>query len=92
MAEKRNAPAVLVDQIAAEGLAPGSIKFYAREGKPHGINFVCPCGCGAVGGVVFDPGRWTWNGNRERPTVTPSILQMRCGWHGYLTDGEFREC
>jgi hypothetical protein len=44
---------------------------------------------------------WQWNGNRERPTATPSLLiyqlnerGQRIGehWHGWLTDGERRSC
>lgn len=37
---------------------------------------------------------WTWNGNRDAPTLTPSILHWGEGknnpatWHGYLTDGK----
>jgi hypothetical protein len=39
---------------------------------------------------------WQWNGNRESPTVSPSIL-INCGdgkggrqelWHGWLRDGK----
>jgi hypothetical protein len=25
----------------------------------------------------------------ERPTLTPSILNHNCKWHGFLTAGEF---
>lgn len=36
---------------------------------------------------------WQWNGNKELPTLTPSILIKAYegwtdGWHGYLTDGK----
>lgn len=39
------------------------------------------------------PNAWKWNGNREAPTLTPSILVhpypgWTDGWHGYLTDGK----
>lgn len=69
--------------------------------------FGCPCGCGDLRAVDLEPGegrrpRWQWDGNRERPTLTPSILnyQMAEGtgerigehWHGFLTAGEFRSC
>ena len=30
---------------------------------------------------------WDWDGNREAPTLTPSILCKVSGWHGYLTNG-----
>jgi len=37
--------------------------------------------------------QWKWNGNKELPTLTPSILVHAYpgwtdGWHGYLTDGK----
>ena len=38
---------------------------------------------------------WRWDGNVERPTLTPSIA---CGpddartWHGHLTSGRFAAC
>jgi hypothetical protein len=37
---------------------------------------------------------WDWDGNREAPTLTPSVLQsgLPCRWHGYLTAGEWKEC
>ena len=37
---------------------------------------------------------WDWNGNKDTPTITPSILHWGDGkdkiatWHGYLTDGK----
>ena len=36
---------------------------------------------------------WNWNGNKELPTLTPSILvkevpNWNAGWHGFLTDGK----
>lgn len=36
--------------------------------------FWCPgCECGHT----IDPSRWQWNGDKEKPTVTPSILHHR---------------
>ena len=86
---------------------PGAFEFYTARGRTDaGILFMCPCGCGSMFGfaVHSDAGAptWTWDGNREAPTCTPSILiyQMeeatgqRVGehWHGFLTAGEFRSC
>jgi hypothetical protein len=36
---------------------------------------------------------WKWNGNKDLPTITPSILVKdypgwNAGWHGFLTDGK----
>ncbi len=73
----------------------GAFKFWkkdtAPDGQVDGLTFICP-GCGEVGGLNFAPGGWTWDGNRESPTCSPSILHDKavCGWHGFLTDGEFR--
>ncbi len=40
---------------------------------------------------------WSWNGNKEAPSLTPSILHWGHGrknpatWHGFLTDGKLVE-
>ena len=39
------------------------------------------------------PPIWKWNGSKEFPTLTPSILvrenkNWNPGWHGFLTDGK----
>ena len=97
---KRNAKAVLVDSLHDEVVKgkPGHFKPWREAGVEGiaGLHFWCPCGCGALLGVSFVPPRgWTWNGDLQRPTVQPSILHSSpggCGWHGYLTAGEFVEC
>lgn len=90
MSEKRNAPARLVDSII-DATVPGSFKLWTGIDN-RGMTFVCPCGCGGLGGVSFGDGRWSWNESVEAPTVSPSIHQLNCGWHGWLTDGVFLEC
>jgi hypothetical protein len=38
---------------------------------------------------------WTWAGSAEENTLSahPSLhASGACGWHGYLTDGELKEC
>lgn len=36
---------------------------------------------------------WWWNGNKEKPTLHPSIRVMgEEEWHGYLRDGIFSAC
>lgn len=86
---KRNAPAVLVDDIL-DSTAAGSFKYTGlygvEEGGPFGLQFRCPCGCGAIHGVAFDnrPAdwgsdsqrknpQWHWDGNRDKPTLAPSL-------------------
>ena len=75
-------------------------------GSTAHILFVCPNGkrCSVLLGPQFvkRPAKgkcniWAWNGNRDRPSVTPSINCVTtdedgkptggCGWHGFITDG-----
>ncbi len=40
-------------------------------------------------GIKFHDGsHWDWDGNREAPTITPSILDVVTGWHGYMRAGQ----
>lgn len=77
-------------------LAPGSWTFgYDMDNKIAAIDFVCPCGCGSVGVLPIRDGfggpRWTWDGNNETPTLTPSVQKTSgCKWHGHLVAGEWR--
>lgn len=52
--------------------------------------FFCP-GCGCAHWFIA-PGSWEWNGDYEKPTITPSILawgdSFRC--HSFVTDGKIR--
>ena len=67
------------------------------------MQFVCPCGnCNGHDSIPISMDinfanksnhRWHWNGSYHKPSLKPSILRMSgCHWHGYLTEGEFREC
>lgn len=76
-------------------------KVYKATGKasdvPEGTYFFeCP-GCGCLHSFKHPP--WYFNGDKERPTVTPSILvngnsacinptAKRC--HSFITDGKIR--
>lgn len=62
------------------------------------LKFVCPCGCRQVDTLrLYSIGdrrsndaapHWLWDGNRNAPTLSPSINRDRtCGWHGYLQAG-----
>jgi hypothetical protein len=81
------------DELETAG--PGAF-IWATHGSedPAQIIFNCP-GCGNVGGCPVVPGAhdgkpaWTFDGHRESPTLTPSIRMGCCGWHGFLTAGEF---
>lgn len=71
------------------------------------ILFVCPNGkrCAVLLGPQFvqRPAKgklniWGWNGDRNLPSITPSINCVTtdedgkptggCGWHGHITNGE----
>lgn len=95
-------PIRIVDDLfsgSQEDRQPGCAKWYVHAdstwpGKEWGLNFICPCGCGSLLGIVVaGPKAWQWNGDRINPTITPSIRHMAgCEWHGYLTDGVFKSC
>ena len=62
-----------------------------QSGKPSGVIITCPA-CGDE--HVFDS-RWTFNGDFDSPTFTPSML-ARSGrkqdrvCHSFVTDGSIR--
>lgn len=47
-----------------------------------GVSFKCP-GCGDGHAVPTGEGGWGWNGDLQRPTLTPSLLVRS----GHYTDG-----
>lgn len=64
------------------------------DGRAGGVAFDCP-GCGGDSYVPVDKefaDSWTWDGNETHPTLTPSLGQRCCGWHGYLTAGNLVAC
>jgi len=75
---------------------PGDYIFHpVNDPKPAFLHFLCPCGCGKFAGISLKPVHphgWDWNGDKDKPTATPSILIDRDHWHGYLTDGVFKSC
>lgn len=44
-----------------------------RSGEGNRLFFWCP-GCDEAHGIVHGGGGWTWDGNVERPTFSPSVL------------------
>lgn len=72
--------------------------FVAKDGKK--CWYSCPCGCGSISGLPLHPAgtdvpqdqhpSWGWDGNRKKPTLTPSIHHVG-HWHGYLTAGVFTQ-
>lgn len=65
----------------------------SSKGEPYGHLFECP-GCGEPHRV---PPTWTFNGDLERPTFSPSILvrwgsddPRRC--HSFIREGRIEFC
>lgn len=85
-------------------VAPGAIKFEFDDClEVEGITFLCPCGCGELAPIpVRGPANgtckgWDFDGNRQRPTLYPSILKLEPDgrsehWHGFLTAGAWIPC
>ncbi|MEB3417566.1 DUF6527 family protein [Salipiger marinus] len=82
-------------RLHRETALPGSLWFTeAEDGKSPALWFFCPCGCGDVAHITIGLGAkpaatpsWSWNGRTDAPTLTPSVRQLNCGWHGWLRDG-----
>lgn len=82
--------------------SPGDIQFakLSQEEEASGMYYICPCGCSKMGYLPFMGGKYStniepqWNFNKDEncPSITPSILDKRCGYHGYLTNGNFEAC
>lgn len=57
------------------------------------LSMWCP-GCDDLHAVRIGPNGWTWNGDHERPTFSPSILvtggpdDARC--HSYIREGQWQ--
>lgn len=51
-------------------------KVYKEEDKANGeVRYFFYCdGCNCTHSVITNPKRWTFNGNEEKPTFSPSIL------------------
>ena len=77
---------------------PGDFAYHrAAGGNVIGIIFLCPCGCDNVKMGSFGPrhGRtpvWTWNGNLEKPILTPHLRCAKSGWRSNLVNGVFIPC
>ena len=84
----------MTDQFTRPDLAPGTAQWTEETANAQSLLFICPCGCAKVRSVpVKGERKWNWNGDRELPTLTPSIkIVGECNWHGWLTKGEWRTC
>lgn len=69
-----------------------------EDAPPLGFHTFCPF-CFALGSVyvrddpLFPGARWQWDGDWERPTLSPSVLYPpgphgRCGFHCFVANGQ----
>jgi hypothetical protein len=90
MSETTRTPFVAVADVLASNVPAGGGQFIERHGQVISLTLRCACSCGALSAVVFGPGGWTFDGNRDKPTITPAMRSVGgCGWQGELTAGEF---
>lgn len=67
------------------------------QGNPKWMRFPCQRDGGECQ-IALRPSQtngkgasWQWDGDRDKPTITPSInCEKICGWHGHITKGEFK--
>lgn len=78
----------------------GDFAWSVGDAAVEGLLINAPRIDGTSRGVVYipvqlgpnSPGKhWGWDGNRDRPTLTPSIHWLG-HWHGYLTSGQLKSC
>lgn len=88
------------------GFAPGDWTFSSDDEHPKWLRFGCPRGTGECTVPIRpqttrDGHGWNFDGNRDAPTLTPSINCLSeynghpsagCGWHGHVRAGRFEEC
>lgn len=97
MSEVRTAPvkATRCEDIDEVRASPGAFEYYQDGDRfPAGMIYCCPCGCGATGALRFRPAQspsWDWDGNRDAPTLSPSVHHVG-HWHGWLRGGVWVSC
>lgn len=106
MTDKRNATVIVSTDIwpdVGKKIQPGLIQYLTnKEERINQMLIGCPCGCGDLRCVdIYQNGEkppspsWLWDGNKEKPTLTPSIdfrVAHKSHWHGFLKIGIFKEC
>ena len=89
------------DEMFADDAKPGD--YSINEDGTYAL-LECPCGCGSMMNLPLygnssassfktSTPQWYWNGNRELPTLQPSIRDVvTCRFHGFLTNGVWTFC
>lgn len=81
-------------ELVFDDRAPGVFGYDEDPLARGGLFFRCPCGCGRLGHLNFNPafaegrGLVSWDGNVDRPTIAEPIAHFgRCTWRGRLEAG-----
>ena len=51
----------------------GQISAKLRDSENNGLSYYCQ-GCKDVHAIRHGPGTWSWNGDKDRPVFSPSVL------------------
>ena len=51
----------------------GMLSSKLRNGENNYLMFWCP-GCKGIHAISYGQGKWSWNGDVNKPTFTPSVL------------------
>lgn len=65
-----------------------------KEGPENYLFFLCP-GCDEPHAIRHGNGTWAWNGDKEKPTFSPSVRvynNERTLCHSFVTDGKIAFC
>lgn len=87
--------ATSVEDIDAPDAPACAFEFFSHKDREvAGMIYLCPCGCRRTGALHFRPHpspSWEWDGNREAPTLSPSVHHVG-HWHGWLRAGIWETC
>ena len=80
--------------VEEHGYIPWALcRTHADDPNNGGVHDICPLCYRLVGRVNFQghgygQAEWAFNGNYDRPTLSPSVLAYRDGFHCWVTDGQ----
>lgn len=72
------------EDVYPDDLKPGEAILFEYPDKTLGLILSCPS-CGKAGSSVTGNHKY----NPETKSITPSLDNKCCGWHGHLTNGKF---
>lgn len=90
MSRIQNLNPIFSDKIPEE-LAPGILYISMNH---RVAKHLCPCGCGEVITIIFDPELWKLKFDGETVSIFPSIgnYNIPCQSHYFITDNKINWC